>query len=103
MNWKPSFVLAAVLVCSQANLRAQTTPKIFYACYVPASGTVYRIKETGLPSICTMVSHVQFSWTDGLPGFAHSALNGLGNDDHPQYLLASGARPLAGNLAAGGN
>jgi hypothetical protein len=31
----------------------------------------------------------------------HGALTGLGDDDHPQYLLASGARTLTGNLAVG--
>lgn len=30
---------------------------------------------------------------------AHSALTGLTNDDHPQYLLADGTRTLTGNLA----
>lgn len=33
----------------------------------------------------------------------HSALNGLSNDDHPQYLLASGTRALTGTLDLGNN
>jgi hypothetical protein len=33
----------------------------------------------------------------------HGALTGLADDDHPQYLLASGSRALAGDLDAGGN
>lgn len=34
----------------------------------------------------------------------HGALTGKGDDDHPQYLLASGARPVSGNLqVASGN
>lgn len=33
----------------------------------------------------------------------HGQLSGLLNDDHPQYLLASGGRTLTGNLSAGGN
>jgi len=33
----------------------------------------------------------------------HSALIGLGNDDHTQYLLVSGARAMAGDLDMGGN
>lgn len=33
----------------------------------------------------------------------HSALQGLNADDHPQYLLADGTRPLTGDLSAGGN
>lgn len=38
------------------------------------------------------------------PGVAdHGALTGLGDDDHPQYLLADGSRALSGDLSAGGN
>lgn len=33
----------------------------------------------------------------------HSALTGLGADDHPHYLRADGARALTGDLALGGN
>src|SRR5207249_993488 len=33
-------------------------------CYVPATGTVYLIKQPGLQSECAS-GHVQFSWTDG--------------------------------------
>ena len=32
----------------------------------------------------------------------HGALNGLGDDDHPQYLLVNGSRALTGNLNGGG-
>jgi trimeric autotransporter adhesin len=37
---------------------------VFYACHVPLTGTVYRIKETNLKTTCT-TGHVEFSWTDG--------------------------------------
>lgn len=33
----------------------------------------------------------------------HGGLTGLGDDDHTQYLLVSGARSLSGNLNLGGN
>ena len=33
----------------------------------------------------------------------HGTLNGLGDDDHPQYLLTDGSRALTGNLQLGGN
>jgi len=51
-------------------LSAQT-PKVYYACYVPFVGTVYRIKEPGLSDNCLGPSsgplvNVPFSWTDGL-------------------------------------
>lgn len=38
--------------------------KVFYACYVPNSGTTYRIKEVDLKETCAN-NHVMFSWTDG--------------------------------------
>src|ERR1041385_2900504 len=31
------------------------------ACYVPVSGTIYRIGLTGLPSSCLAASHIRFS------------------------------------------
>jgi hypothetical protein len=36
-------------------------------------------------------------------GIDHGGLDGLGDDDHTQYLLASGARALAGDLSFGDN
>jgi hypothetical protein len=33
----------------------------------------------------------------------HDLLSGLGDDDHPQYILASGGRAFAGNQSMGGN
>src|SRR5947208_2475066 len=43
---------------------AQITAKQYFACYVPATGTVYLIKQPGLRSECAS-GHVQFSWSDG--------------------------------------
>lgn len=97
-----SLLALACWLVAPADLGAQTDPpKVFFACYVPVAGVVYRIKEPGLPQACRATTHVEFSWTDGLPGNDHGALNGLSDDDHPQYLLASGLRALMGNLAAG--
>src|SRR5215204_5042999 len=65
-------VLGAILAAAPAALEAQTTtptPKVYYACYVPTTGTVYRIKEPNLKQACTSSTHVPFSWTDtGAPG-----------------------------------
>src|SRR5881628_1673294 len=60
-----SALLAAGLLRPMAGIQAQITPKVFFACYVPRTGTVYRIKEPGLPSRCFATTHVEFSWTDG--------------------------------------
>ena len=48
----------------QAPATAQITAKQYFACYVPATGTVYLIKQPGLRSECAS-GHVQFSWSDG--------------------------------------
>lgn len=43
---------------------AQSAP-VIHACYVPLTGTVYRIKEDGLRTTCSSTSHIEFQWTDG--------------------------------------
>ena len=46
-----------------ANLAALIDPSTTYtACYVPSSGTVYRIKTADTPPACTKSNHVEFSW-----------------------------------------
>src|SRR5947199_8369432 len=55
-----------LFVSAAGNLQAQATPEItakqLFACYVPATGTVYLIKQPGLRSECAS-GHVQFSWS----------------------------------------
>ena len=36
--------------------------EVFHACFVPASGTVYRIRAEGLREDCASDEHVEFSW-----------------------------------------
>jgi hypothetical protein len=64
---------AAALVSSAlvpAALRAQDAavpaagPRRLTACSVPGSGTMYRIKEPGMPAACAP-GHAEFSWIDG--------------------------------------
>ena len=65
-------VTCALALTAPVTLRAQTPSpqKVISACYVPGSGTVYRIKETDLKQECASPRHVAFSWTDGsVPGF----------------------------------
>jgi hypothetical protein len=54
--------LLAVLALMPAAAQAQTT---ITACYVPNSGSVYRIKASGTPSACKN-NHVEFSWEAGI-------------------------------------
>ena len=52
--------LTATTAAAQATLTG---------CYVPNSGTVYRIKGAGLPNACHSKNHVEFTWSlQGPPG-----------------------------------
>jgi hypothetical protein len=44
-----------------------TTPVVLYACYVPLSGTSYRIKEVDLKQACISTSHIEYSWNQQGP------------------------------------
>jgi hypothetical protein len=52
--------LAVVAIAAPTSASAQELT----ACYVPKSGTVYRIKVEGTPTKCSQ-NHVQFSWEAG--------------------------------------
>lgn len=55
-------VLAGLAAVSEpAEAQASAT---YYACYVPASGTVYRIKTADTPAACKKDTHVEFQWVD---------------------------------------
>jgi hypothetical protein len=76
---------------------------------VVATGTVYRINKPansapGTPAACgttRKVPDVEFSWTDA-DGAYHKDLQALDADDHPQYLLAGGARSAPNGFAVTG-
>jgi hypothetical protein len=53
-------VSAALTTLGAARAGAQS---VLYGCYVPSSGTVYRIKGAGLPDECRSQQHVQFTWS----------------------------------------
>jgi hypothetical protein len=64
------FVLCALVAllapsAARAQAGAGAIPDTVHACYVPATGTIYRIKMPGLPSACAASSHVEFSWLGG--------------------------------------
>lgn len=66
---------ALVLVLMPTMAQAQTLT----ACYVPKSGSVYRIKAQGTPTACKP-SHVEFSWEGTAPGYI--AFHTTGADAH---------------------
>jgi hypothetical protein len=75
--------LGLVLFAAGVAPAGAQTPTIYYGCYVPLTGTVYRIKEANLKPACTS-GHVEFSWNSQGP----AGQNG-----------ADGATGLAGGIA----
>jgi hypothetical protein len=43
-----------------AGLMAET----YFACYIPGSGTLYRIKTLNAPTTCSKSTHVEFNWNN---------------------------------------
>jgi len=63
-------IAGAALLAMPRVASAQVTtsaPAIIYACYVPVSGTVYRIKETDVRQACVSPQHVEFNWNQQGP------------------------------------
>ena len=92
----PAAALAALL---PARAAAQT---VFEACYVPHSGTIYRIKAPNTPAACERPSHVAFRWTDAAGGSGAVAARGAMSAslvDDPTYLLTNGVRTSANGFA----
>lgn len=58
-------LLVASAVGNAASAQAAADP--LYACYVPSSGTVYRIRTTNAPPACVDPTHVAFSWNTAGP------------------------------------
>ena len=55
---------APTVVSAQTAAGVVTTsaPALMYGCYVPISGTTYRIKETDLKQKCASAEHIEYSW-----------------------------------------
>jgi len=54
-------ILTAVIPVRTAAAQSPP-PVIFWACYVPASGTAYRIKTVDTREKCAAANHVEFFW-----------------------------------------
>lgn len=62
--WSRSALLAGVVLSLAAttDAAAQEATQTLRACYVPGTGTIYRIGAPGLPSSCLSDAHVEFTW-----------------------------------------
>ena len=85
---------------SAAITNTDDSPKILYACYIPNTGTTYRIKETDLKQTCTNNAHVVFSWNQqGVAGpVGPQGPTGAAGPQGPQ-----GAQGIAGPVGPKGD
>jgi hypothetical protein len=85
----PALLAGAVMV-APFSLQAQTAGPL-RACYVPGSGTVYRIGASDTPADCAP-GHVAFEWGGVAELSTTAAATAAANDPYPQYLLTNGVR-----------
>jgi hypothetical protein len=93
---RPPVLLLAVItaiVASAAEAAAQPAPaNVLHACYVPKTGSVYRIKVPNTPAQCdTKKGHVEFSWNEQGPQGAAGAAGPLSG-----YAIVTAMGPSAG-------
>jgi hypothetical protein len=104
---------AALLVLGAANAataaaQAGSPPPTIEACYVPATGTIYRIgtaesPAAGAPADCLSPKHVRFNWSRrGLSDFSEVTNQGTPLADAAGRRSMS-AKCLPGSMAIGGN
>jgi hypothetical protein len=63
-----AFGLAGALPAAAVSQQpAPAAPVLIYACYVPQSGTVYRIREADTRENCASDQHVEFFWNEQGP------------------------------------
>jgi len=73
MNRTALALIGTVALLSAANparAQAPATPTVLWACYVPLTGTVYRIAPEGVSGLrtdCSSTSHVKFNWNQQGP------------------------------------
>lgn len=77
-------------------------PGVVYSCYVPKTGTVYRIKASDTPAACVKPDHVEFSWNiQGIqgaqgPAGATGLAGARGPQGDPGEAGAAGAAGISG-------
>jgi hypothetical protein len=94
-------VMLAGVSFAPTRLAAQT-PTVLYGCYVPASGTVYRIKADGLPSECRSKNHVQFTWSLAGPLSGRELVVGSGTAAPNSVGTGVATCPAGKKVIAGG-
>src|SRR5688572_15980753 len=68
---------------------AAQTSNVLWACYVPLTGTVYRIRATNTQNNCSSPAHIMFNWNEQGPqgpkgDVGPQGLQGLKGDPGPQ-------------------
>ncbi len=85
-----------------ASAHAQMT-SVIWACYVPLTGTVYRIRATNTKDECTSPTHVMFNWNQQGPKGDPGANGAPGATGATGATGAAGAKGDKGDKGDKGN
>lgn len=96
-----SVVVTTATLTLVSTAHAQTAD-VLQACYVPSSGTVYRIGVTNAPDDCVETTHVKFSWNAVGPAGATGAQGPAGPTGATGATGATGPQGPAGPAGASG-
>jgi hypothetical protein len=93
---------AASIPVRIATAQGTTPPVLIYACYVPTSGTVYRIKTVDTRENCVAPNHVEFFWNQVGPQGPQGIQGIQGVQGTPGATGAPGATGSPGATGAPG-
>ena len=108
MPYRPSplalAATAALLGLAPSTAAAQQSARGPLACYVPGSGTVYRVKEANTPASCA-AGHVEFSLAPELPSasLVSAAAASLPTNSRGAYDLSNVNGLVAAGTESSGN
>jgi hypothetical protein len=75
-----------------------TQTGVLYACFVPPTGLVYRIKEKGLPKECLAPEHIAFRWSTEAAVESAGGQSQAANDVPPIIGVVKSLNELQGDL-----
>src|SRR3954464_7059791 len=101
------FLAIPAVASAQATTATTVVPDTVHACYIPTTGTIYRIKATGLPTTCAASRHIEFWWIAGSdagtgPAGASGVAGATGAAGPTGAVGATGPSGVAGATGATG-
>lgn len=94
--------LTLLATATDAHAQSATPADSLHACFVPSTGTVYRIRAPGLLGACIRPEHVGFSWNAQGPAGARGEVGPAGPAGAPGPAGAAGPAGPRGDAGPAG-